>query len=525
MTVSIRRIAILACTLSLVLGHASPTIAAPTISLVTCVNLESGKERISKDGSCLSTYAVAKWRLAQSDTAIASGPASKQLTVCSNQKNSASEYRLIRTACSRHQVKSLYTRSAALPAAPVIANVASYSDQSASISLLSNPASNPDAPVAFYTVTSSKGKTQKIYSWRDLTLAINGLEASTTYTFTVTATTADGTSPVSITSQALTTKAYVAPTTPTPTARTAPLATPAFTLSLDSETKTAGTSITGYSVTSTGGAISSFAISPSAPAGTTFDDSTGILSGTPTTVQSATPYTITATNASGSATRSFTLTVIAVVYTVGSTGPGGGYIYYVNDSGFNCGTEYTNNGSPTGDLCHYLEVAPLGWAASPSYPWASPSKSSTQVSGLTNRGTAYNNIGGVGLGFLNSQLISTFDRDSLVVAATAARYYRGGGKNDWYLPTSAELNLLCQWARGIASSVTTRCSGGTLNSATYGASSAGFLDAAYWASEADTTTPNRMAYVQTFGTPHPMFGSQYQYSKDSNALVRPIRAF
>jgi hypothetical protein len=79
--------------------------------------------------------------------------------------------------------------------------------------------------------------------------------------------------------------------------------------------------------------------------------------------------------------------------------------------------------------------------------------------------------------------------------------------------------------RGVASSVTTRCSGGTINSGTFGANSAGFSETEYWASEADTTTPNRSAYVQTFGTPHPMFGSQYTKSKDSNVRVRPIRAF
>jgi hypothetical protein len=69
--------------------------------------------------------------------------------------------------------------------------------------------------------------------------------------------------------------------------------------------------ITTVTNTSTGGAIASYAISPAAPSGLTFSTTTGQLSGTPTSTQSATNYTITATNATGSATASFTLTVSA----------------------------------------------------------------------------------------------------------------------------------------------------------------------------------------------------------------------
>ncbi len=84
---------------------------------------------------------------------------------------------------------------------------------------------------------------------------------------------------------------------------------PAFTLSSSSESQTQNVAIAGYTISSTGGTIASYAISPSAPAGLTFNTSTGLLTGTPTTVQSATAYTITATNATGTATQTFTLTV------------------------------------------------------------------------------------------------------------------------------------------------------------------------------------------------------------------------
>jgi hypothetical protein len=91
---------------------------------------------------------------------------------------------------------------------------------------------------------------------------------------------------------------------------TVTVALPAFTLSSSSQSVTVNNAITTVTNTSTGGAITSYLISPAAPAGLTFSNSTGQLSGTPTTIQNITFYTITATNASGSATRTFTLTVV-----------------------------------------------------------------------------------------------------------------------------------------------------------------------------------------------------------------------
>jgi hypothetical protein len=90
---------------------------------------------------------------------------------------------------------------------------------------------------------------------------------------------------------------------------TVTLGAPAFTLSATSETRSAGTALSGYTISSTGGTIASYAISPSAPTGLAFSTSTGLLSGTPTVAASATTYTITATNATGSSTAEFVLTV------------------------------------------------------------------------------------------------------------------------------------------------------------------------------------------------------------------------
>jgi hypothetical protein len=216
---------------------------------------------------------------------------------------------------------NLYTRSAALPAKPVIVQAVSFGHDSASLKLATDLATNADAPIAFYTITinrvdsstAAKVETKRIYSWRDLELAVTGLQGRTTYTFTVTATTVDGTSAVSLASLPVTTPAYVPSESSASSSNSSTVAAPAFTLSSTAETKTVNNAITGYTIASTGGTIASYAISPSAPAGTIFNTTTGLLSGTPTSTQSATSYTITATNTAGSSTGTFTLTITALV--------------------------------------------------------------------------------------------------------------------------------------------------------------------------------------------------------------------
>jgi hypothetical protein len=93
------------------------------------------------------------------------------------------------------------------------------------------------------------------------------------------------------------------------------VASPAFTLSSSSETRTYATSGTAFTINSTGGLIASFSISATPP-GMSFDTSTGALTGAPTTIAAATSYTVTATNVSGTATRSFVLTVTARPITI-----------------------------------------------------------------------------------------------------------------------------------------------------------------------------------------------------------------
>ena len=75
---------------------------------------------------------------------------------------------------------------------------------------------------------------------------------------------------------------------------------------------TPGIAITDNTPTSGGGAVVSYSIAPSLPAGLSFDTTTGVISGTPTAgLNSAVVYTVTALNSGGSTTAAITMTVNA----------------------------------------------------------------------------------------------------------------------------------------------------------------------------------------------------------------------
>ena len=289
---------------------------------------------------------------------------------------------------------------------------------------------------------------------------------------------------------------------------------PTFTLSSSSETRTVNTAATGFTISSTGGSITSFAISAT-PAGMSFNTSTGALTGTPTFVSGATAYTITATSAAGYATRTFTLTVTAGIYTVGQTGPGGGKIFYVAATPFACG--------PTRAVtCTYLEAAPSGWntGIEPTRSWANSTNQGTSVgsSGSPETATAT----AIGWGYRNTRaIILQGNTDTATSAAALADSYTatvtgGAVYDDWFLPSKDELNQMCKWQRGLGwiSDATVCGDSGGINS---GMGAAGFQPNGYWSS---TEVVNDYAAFQYFDA-----GNQDVNQKSSSLYVRPIRAF
>jgi hypothetical protein len=71
----------------------------------------------------------------------------------------------------------------------------------------------------------------------------------------------------------------------------------------------------------------------------------------------------------------------------------------------------------------------------------------------------------------------------------------------------------------VPSSVTTGCTGGTLNSATYGAGSAGLDGSFYWSSTQASGYNDYAVYLRFSD------GSQNTLLKNALYSVRPIRAF
>ncbi|MBD3584108.1 beta strand repeat-containing protein, partial [Flavobacterium selenitireducens] len=113
--------------------------------------------------------------------------------------------------------------------------------------------------------------------------------ATTTATYTITAANASGSSSfgvvITVNDQAPATLSYTNP-----------------------NVFTVGSSITALTPTVTGN-VTSYAISPSLPAGLSFNTTTGIIVGTPTSVTAQATYTITATNSGGSTTFGLVITV------------------------------------------------------------------------------------------------------------------------------------------------------------------------------------------------------------------------
>jgi hypothetical protein len=178
-------------------------------------------------------------------------------------------------------------------------------------------------------------------------------------------------------------------------------------------------------------------------------------------------------------------------------------------------------------VCHYLEVAPIGWiTGSSSIVWATGTTTSgnsvTPVLGISVDAPAasYNTLG-LGLGYQNSDLIVTqngaYSASGNSYAAGAARAYSGNSKTDWYLPTTSELNLLCQWNRNVTQNVASQCIGGTINTGA-SANTSGFLETYYFSSSQSETSS--YAWTQDF-----RLGDTWSTNKATPALVRPIRAF
>ncbi len=115
-----------------------------------------------------------------------------------------------------------------------------------------------------------------------------------------------------------------------------------------------GVTITPNKPTASGGAIDSYAVSPSLPTGLSLDTKTGIISGTPTVITATASYTVTATNVTGSTTASLSITITDLAPS--------DLTYSVNPAVYTQGTAIPAN-SPTS-----AGGAVLSYSVSPTLP-------------------------------------------------------------------------------------------------------------------------------------------------------------
>lgn len=209
---------------------------------------------------------------------------------------------------------------------------------------------------------------------------------------------------------------------------------------------------------------------------------------------------------------------------IGDTGPGGGKVFYYSAAGFQCGPNFSST-------CHYLEVAPNTWyggTADPSLRWDYTAWSDENHVGYPNlvndpypNMTAPINASEIGLGYKCSVQLFNFYGNNSDYAAGAARRYTGGGKTDWYLGTSVEMNLLADWSKGNPSTPTEDSRSGTMIQGGFSQSSSSATH--YWtASHLDWATHD--AYRQDFSNNSGIGGSGTDH-KSYERKVRPIRAF
>jgi hypothetical protein len=86
---------------------------------------------------------------------------------------------------------------------------------------------------------------------------------------------------------------------------------PDISLSRSSETVTAGSAISGFTISNVGSDIDTYEIDTTLPAGLSFDGATGLISGTPTETATALVITLKASNFTGIDTATYTLTINA----------------------------------------------------------------------------------------------------------------------------------------------------------------------------------------------------------------------
>ena len=219
--------------------------------------------------------------------------------------------------------------------------------------------------------------------------------------------------------------------------------------------------------------------------------STPTTTSAPTTTNAPTTTTTSTTTTTTTTTSTTTTTTVAPLQ-VGSTGPGGGTIFFIDLT------------KPEGE--RYLEIACEGWNNScdgtndPEVIWGC---SGDSISGATE--TA------IGTGPANTAAILAAC-SSRTNAAGVVDAYEKNGHTDWYLPSKDELNALCKWVHN--DNVNTICNS---NRQFDPLVNGRIIVNSYWSSsQSSATEAHKIAF---------QLGELETYGKGNINFVRPIRRF
>ncbi len=183
-----------------------------------------------------------------------------------------------------------------VPGAPT--DVLAVADnQSASLSWVA-PTSTGGSPITGYSIAVSPPASGAAIAFSGTTAVVTALSNGTSYTFTVSAVNAVGMGPASAAS---------APVTPS-----APTGPPTnLVYSSNPASYPVGVAIPANLPSSSGGAVSSYSVSPALPVGLSLNPVTGAIRGVPTATAATVTYVVTASNSLGSTTASVAITVSA----------------------------------------------------------------------------------------------------------------------------------------------------------------------------------------------------------------------
>jgi len=195
---------------------------------------------------------------------------------------------------------------------------------------------------------------------------------------------------------------------------------------------------------------------------------------------------------------------------IGDTGPGGGIVFYDAGSRQAWGRYLEAPGKrvakptpqlpqkPTPDSSSWQVPASVEWAhltrVLPMATWRDKTRQWCPE-GAPGYDTFLPTGTAIGTGRANTQIIiAACGADT---AASLAASYRGGGKDDWFLPSRDELNALYRQRKVVG----------------------GLAVGYFWSSSQDDDDAY-YAWYQNF-----YYGDQYLSDKDANGRVRPVRAF